>query len=284
MDQWTPRYATSGNLVGTIRQQPSKLIIEVCVDSVESAVAAVRGGADRLELCGNLGYGGGTTPSIGLLRSVKKAVPSVPIMTMVRPRTGDFVYSEEEVNVMLQDISVFKEYGVQGVVFGALTAAGDVDETLVRELVAAAVPLEACFHRAFDMARDLEGAWKTLSKVTGITRILTSGQCRHASSSEALEALTWMFDSAGPLSIRILPGSGINVSTIPVLCKALLSHGLEEIHLSGGKRVDGRSTYRPEEMGMGEWSIWRTDEEAIRQVRDLVDRICAAEAGGTWEW
>lgn len=93
-----------------------------------------------------------------------------------------------------------------------------------------------------------------------------------------------MFDSAGPLSIRILPGSGINVSTIPVLCKALLSHGLEEIHLSGGKWVDGRSTYRPEGMGMGEWSIWRTDEEAIRQVRDLVDRIHAAEAGRTWEW
>ncbi|KAG8219548.1 copper homeostasis protein CutC [Butyriboletus roseoflavus] len=106
----------------------------------DSLYSAVRGGANRLELCGNLGYGGGTTPSIGLLQSVKKAAPNVPIMgdthrdkAMVRPRTGDFVYSQGELNVMLQDISVFKAYDVQGVVFGALTAAGDVDESQVRE-------------------------------------------------------------------------------------------------------------------------------------------------------
>ena len=77
----------------------------------------------------------------------------------------------------------------------------------------------------------------------------------------------------------ILPGSGINISTIPILCKALLSHGLKEIHLSGGKWVDGCSAYRPDGMGMGEWSIWRTDEEAIRKVRDFVDMFCAMEAG-----
>ncbi|KAG8219549.1 hypothetical protein J3R82DRAFT_499 [Butyriboletus roseoflavus] len=90
-----------------------------------------------------------------------------------------------------------------------------------------------------------------------------------------------MLDSARPTSISILPGSGINISTIPILCKALLSHGLKEIHLSGGKWVDGRSAYRPDGMGMGEWSIWRTDEEAIRKVRDFVDRFDATETGGT---
>ncbi|KAH0838059.1 copper homeostasis protein CutC, partial [Lanmaoa asiatica] len=186
---------------------------------------------------------------------------------MVRPRTGDFVYSEGELSVMLQDISVFKEYGVQGVVFGALTAAGDIDESQVGEWVSTPVcyPLNVvCFHRAFDMASDLKNAWKTLSKVTGITRILTSGQCRHASSPEALKALAWMFDSASLTSTRILPGSGINISTIPIVCKALLSHGLKEIHMSGGKWIDGRSAYRPDGMGMEEWNIWRTDEEAIR--------------------
>lgn len=88
-----------------------------------------------------------------------------------------------------------------------------------------------------------------------------------------------MFDSASLLSMGILPGSGINISTIPILCKALLSHGLREIHLSGGKWVDGCSAYRPDGMGMGEWSIWRTDEEAIRKVRDFVDMFCAMEAG-----
>lgn len=90
-----------------------------------------------------------------------------------------------------------------------------------------------------------------------------------------------MLDSASFMSMSILPGSGINISTIPILCNALLSHGLKEIHLSGGKWVDGCSAYRPDGMGMGEWSIWRTDEEAIRKVRDFVDRFYTTETGGT---
>lgn len=81
-----------------------------------------------------------------------------------------------------------------------------------------------------------------------------------------------MFDAARTTFVGVLPGSGINISTIPILCKVLLPHGLKEIHLSGGKWVDGPSAYRPDEMGMGEWSTWRTDEEAIRKVRDFVDR------------
>ena len=89
-----------------------------------------------------------------------------------------------------------------------------------------------------------------------------------------------MFNYASLLPMGILPGSGINISTIPILCKALLSHGLKEIHLSGGKWVEGRSTYRRDGMGMGEWSIWKTDEEAVRKVRDFVDRICTTEADG----
>lgn len=108
-----------------------------------------------------------------------------------------------------------------------------------------------------------------------------SGQCKDVSSPKALEALAWMFDAGTPLPMGILPGSGINITTIPILCKAVLSHGLKEIHLSGGKWVNGRSAHRPEGMGMGEWSIWRTDEEAIRKVRDFVDRYCATEASKT---
>lgn len=82
-----------------------------------------------------------------------------------------------------------------------------------------------------------------------------------------------MFDSASIVSTKILPGSGINISTIPILCEALLPRGLKEIHLSGGKWIDGRSAYRPDGMGMGDWNIWRTDEEAIRKVRNFVDSI-----------
>ena len=113
--------------------------------------------------------------------------------------------------------------------------------------------------------------------------LTASGQCKDVSSPEALKALTWMFDSASPLTTRILPGSCINISTIPILCEALSSHGLKEIHLSGGKWVDGRCAYRPDEMGMGVWSIWRTDEGAIRKVRNFVDSFRTTKAGGAWE-
>ncbi|KAF8846079.1 hypothetical protein BDN67DRAFT_960752 [Paxillus ammoniavirescens] len=258
------------------------LTIEVCVDSVESAVAAVMGGANRIELCGNLGLGGGTTPSIGLLEAVKKAIPNVPIMAMVRPRTGDFVYSSEELNVMLEDIFVFKEHGVQGVVFGTLTASGEIDDVQVRRLVSAAASLEVCFHRAFDMTIDPRTAWETLTKIKGITRVLTSGHSKYATSPDALKTLAELLDSAKHMSIGVLPGSGINESTVPVLCNALLPHGLKEIHLSGGKWTEGSSVHRRRGMGMGvggagEWGVWRTDEEAVRKVRDFVDNFCASE-------
>ncbi|KAG9314099.1 hypothetical protein JVU11DRAFT_4880 [Chiua virens] len=106
---------------------------------------------------------------------------------------------------------------------------------------------------------------------------MASGQRRHASSPEALEALGWLFDSASVTSIIILPGSGITISTVPTVCEALLPHGLKEIHLSGGKWIDGHSAYRPDGMGMGEWNIWRTDEAAVRKVRDFVDDFFTME-------
>ncbi|KIJ66244.1 hypothetical protein HYDPIDRAFT_109238 [Hydnomerulius pinastri MD-312] len=259
------------------RDQLLKLTIEVCVDSVESALAAVQGGANRIELCGNLGLGGGTTPSIGLLKAVQRAVDA-PIMAMVRPRTGDFVYSEDELGVMLEDINAFKECRVQGVVLGVLTSDGTIDVEQVQRLVSVAKPLEVCFHRAFDMTPDPKDAFGKLSKIQGITRVLTSGHGQSATSDEALETLASLLESARYTPIGVLPGSGINASTVPALCKALLPHGLKEIHLSGGKWVDGASSHRREGMGMGvggagEWGVWRTDRDAVRKVRELVDSL-----------
>jgi len=113
----------------------SSFTIEVCIDSVQSAINAAKAGADRFELCANLGLGGGTTPSLGLLKAVQKAAAGIPIMAMIRPRTGDFLYSDDEFNVMLEDIRVFKEHNVRGIVVGVLTALGQVDVERMKQLV-----------------------------------------------------------------------------------------------------------------------------------------------------
>ncbi|KAG2044406.1 copper homeostasis protein CutC [Suillus americanus] len=254
------------------------LILEVCIDSTESALAAVEAGADRLELCSNLGLGGGTTPSLGLLKAIRKVAPTVPLMVMIRPRTGDFVYTEAEFNVMVEDIRCFREHGVQGVVFGVLTPEGDVDVVRTQRLVFEALPLQVCFHRAFDMTRDTRNAWHQLSKIDGLTRILTSGQGTTAISANSLDVLKNLLDLAKYQDprIEILPGSGINSSTVGALCQALLPHGLREVHMSGGCWIDGASIWRRDGMGMGmggasEWGIWRTSTSAIRAVKDVID-------------
>ncbi|KAF7303190.1 Stearoyl-CoA desaturase [Mycena kentingensis (nom. inval.)] len=261
---------------------PSPLIIEVCVDSVQSALNAVRGGANRLELCGNLGIGGGTTPSFGLLKAVQQAV-DVPIMAMVRPRTGDFLYSAAELEVMVQDIRMFKQAGVAGVVFGVLRADGRVDVQATKRLVDEARPLQGtsdayiyrhgspavCFHRAFDMTRDPGEALRDVASVPGITRILTSGHA--ATALDGLNTLRGLVRSAGVLSI--LPGSGINGRTVQDVLDAL---DIAEVHMSGGGWMEGGMAYRRNGMGMGAdeanaWNIWTTSEDSVRAVRELCD-------------
>ncbi|KAI0308366.1 copper homeostasis CutC domain-containing protein [Multifurca ochricompacta] len=239
----------------------------VCVDSVQSALSAVHGGADRLEVCGNLGVGGGTTPSFGLVRAIQKAVPHVPIMAMVRPRTGDFLYSKEELDVMLEDIEIFKNAGIAGVVFGVLNLDGTADVLRTMTLVEAALPMQVCFHRALDMTRSAIEAFDQISMIPGITRVLTSGQS--ISVSAGIHVLQELFQRSqrrqGP---AILPGGGINPETI-------------EVHLSGGRWVDGGMVHRPESMGMGasvegEWAVWLTNGSAIREVRSIIDGLASS--------
>nr|XP_055026725.1 copper homeostasis protein cutC homolog isoform X3 [Misgurnus anguillicaudatus] len=156
-------------------------LMETCVDSVESAINAERGGAGRIELCSNL-LEGGTTPSTGLLQIVKENV-KIPVYVMIRPRGGDFLYSDWEVEVMKKDIDQMKRHGADGLVFGALTEDGRVDSELCMELMATSRPLPVTFHRAFDMVHDPAVALEVLVSL-GFERILTSG-C----DSSALEGL-----------------------------------------------------------------------------------------------
>lgn len=255
------------------------LLIEVCVDSVQSAINAVEAGADRLEVCGNLGIGGGTTPSLGLVKSIQRAV-DVPLMVMVRPRIGDFLYSEEEVDVMLEDIRIFKQRNVRGFVVGALSKDGRVNAEVMKRLVDEILPFEVCFHRAFDMTRDAQEALRDIVDIGGISRILTSGQGKAAHL--ALPMLEELFEEAKSLvedevwGLTLMPGSGINTKSVATVLESLLPRGLCEIHLSGGKWVEGEMEFKRAGMGMGSggegnWGIWVTQEDEIRGVREVVD-------------
>ncbi|KAF9270647.1 hypothetical protein L218DRAFT_48753 [Marasmius fiardii PR-910] len=259
----------------------SRILIEVCVGSVESALNAARGGAGRLELCANLGLGGGTTPSLGLLKSVQRALEDngfdMPIMVMIRSRVGDFVYTDYELEVMIQDIQSFKENGATGMVFGVLTADGRIDCERTRRLVEASSQLDVCFHRAFDMTRDPLEAYKDVASIGGITRILTSGQKSTVLDSlDVLKSLSATNrHSSSDKAPSILPGSGINAGTVETVVREL---DPTEIHLSGGGWVEGQMEFRRKGMSMGvssdnDWSIWRTDEATIREVRNKVDTM-----------
>ncbi|KAJ7103214.1 copper homeostasis CutC domain-containing protein [Mycena belliarum] len=252
------------------------ILIEVCVDSVQSARNAVQGGANRLEVCGNLGAGGGTTPSLGLLKAIKNSVgPDVPMMAMIRPRMGDFLYSKDEVEVMLEDILLCKQHAVRGVVLGALKPDGRIDIDTTKRLVIAALPLEVCFHRAFDMTRDAEEALRDVMQIGGVSRILTSGH--GALALESITTLESLCQATQRLAadLSILPGSGINSGTVGPILDALLPLGVKEIHLSGGSWIESEMIHRRDGLGMGigegEWGIWETSELKVRAVRQSAE-------------
>jgi len=205
------------------------------------------------------------------------AGPTVPIMIMIRPRIGSFLYSEGEIEVMKEDIRIFKEAGADGVVFGVLTTYGQVNVEITKQLVNEALPLQVCFHRAFDMTQDPHAALQHLYSIPGITRVLTSGHGKIATSPSSISVLSDLHEesiqhfhsltrpqlhsranSSTSISsvvslptrvaptepITILPGSGISPNTVQILLAILLRVGLKEIHLSAGRFVESEMQYR----------------------------------------
>jgi len=202
--------------------------LEIAVFNIHSALLAASAGADRIELCENPSDGG-TTPSYGTLKSVREKV-TIPVFPIIRPRGGDFLYNEEEFEVIQKDIHLCKELGFEGVVTGLLMADGSIDVARTSMLVEMAYPLEVTFHRAFDRAKDPSTALEMVINA-GCQRILTSGQVPLAFDGRQL--IKELIDQANS-RIIIMPGSGIRSSNIAALASAT---GAEELHSSGRKSV-----------------------------------------------
>lgn len=231
-------------------------------------MAAAGGGADRLEVCSALGEGG-LTPSPGLLEVIRERV-KVPLAVMIRPRAGDFCYSDDEFEVMRRDLVRLKALGADLMVIGLLTPNGEVDVARTRELIALARPLPVTFHRAFDMTRDPRAALEALVAL-GCERVLTSGQ--EKSVLEGLELVTELVRLAGD-RITVMPGGGITERNLPRILKEC---DAREFHVSASGSRDSRMEFRNTRIPMGrtlaasEFALSVADETRVRRFRGLAD-------------
>ena len=217
-------------------------MLEICIDGVASAHAAAAGGADRVELCANLPEGG-TTPSAGMIHAVRSAFTG-GLMVIIRPRGYDFLYSQDEMQIMLHDIRVARELGADGVVVGCLTLDGRVDARSCEQLLSAAGPLDVTFHRAFDMTCNLNEALEDVIAL-GIKRILTSGGWPDVPAGISVIA-NLVRRSAGRSSI--MPGGGVTEENLAEIVQAT---GVREVHLSARHAVPSGMEFRNPNCSMG---------------------------------
>ena len=234
---------------------------EVCAYSLVSCLTAQQAGADRIELCGGLAEGG-TTPSAGLIQLVRQHL-TIPFYVMIRPRGGDFLYSETELAVMRADIQLAKSLGADGLVFGILQPDGSVNEDQTRELIELAKPLPVTFHRAFDMAREPFSALEAVIR-TGAVRVLTSGQ---QSTAEQGHVLLQQLVKQAAGRIEIMAGAGVNAQNAQIFIKL----GVQALHLSGSQKADSHMTYRQPTVSMassvpGEYEYTEANDEKIQAV------------------
>lgn len=219
------------------------LISEVCIDSVEAVIAAQQAGAQRVELCSAL-LEGGLTPSFGVTARAMAVADTVKVHAMIRPRGGDFLYTDEEFAAMKEDIEAFKQIGVDGYVFGILDAQGNIDLPRNSELTALCRPASVTFHRAFDMACDPEVALEGVIKL-GVDRLLTSGQA--PTVLEGAPLIRRLIEQASD-KVIVMPGGDItsyNVSRI------VLETGASEIHFAAFVNQPGQMQYRNTRVFMG---------------------------------
>lgn len=248
--------------------------LEICCGDIESVHAALTGGADRVELCSGLECGG-LTPSRGLIRAAVEAAHKdetrqsrLLVHVLIRPREGDFLYSEEEVGIMLDDIDAAREAGADGVVIGALLPDGSIDMDACRRMSTRAKGMNLTFHRAFDLCADADKALMQLADL-GCNRVLTSGQSPTALAG--VEKLRHLNELAGE-KITILAGSGVN----PGNAKEILDRsGVHELHASARSRIGSKMGFRNEGVAMGapdsdEYSRMTTDPAIVSQLSNII--------------
>ena len=215
---------------------------EICANSVASCIAAQEGGADRVELCAGIPEGG-TTPSYGMIRNARENI-SIALNVIIRPRGGDFLYSESEIKEMIYDIQAAKELGADGLVFGCLNPDGTVDIKTMSRLMEAAGDTPVTFHRAFDHTNDPFKALEDIISL-GCARILTSG-CR-PTALEGAELLSQLVEKAGE-RIIIMPGCGVRESNIAEIARL---SSAREFHFSARESVESGMIFRNPEVAMG---------------------------------
>lgn len=250
-----------------------KYTLEVCVDSVESALAAQQGGADRLELCSNLIIGG-TTPDDCLFEEIR-SVSDIRMHVLIRPRFGDFCYTDHEFGVIVRQVRKFRKLGAEGVVIGILKPDGTLDMKRMRYLMEEAGDMSVTLHRAFDVCINPFEAMEQ-AKELGIHTILTSGQKNHClEGKDTLRKLVSLEN--GKITIQV--GAGVNARVIEEIQPATGAHAF---HMSGKKNMESFMVYRKEGVSMGlpafsEFEIIRTDEEQVRQAREVLEHLYMCE-------
>lgn len=248
--------------------------LEICVDSVESAIAAAKGGAKRIELCSALSEGG-ITPSAGLITAVRAAV-TIEVFVIIRPRGGNFVYSEQDLGVMQHDIAEAKARKVDGVVLGVLTEGGNVDIVRTRKLIEGARPLKVTFHRAFDICKDLDRALEDVI-ASGADRILTSGG--KADAMHGAGKIAELHKMAGA-RIHIMAGGGIRASNVHSLA---IKTGVHDVHTSLSKDVVDQPSGGGAQIDLPPTGhkIFRVLEHDVRDFKSALDSVTLEPAPGT---
>jgi len=244
-------------------------VLEICANSIESAIAAEKGGADRIELCANLGEGG-TTPSYGQIKWCVEHL-ELEVWPLIRPRGGDFLYTDAEFECVLEDISFCKQIGCHGIVIGILDKNGKVDETRCRQIIATASPMPVAFHRAFDMSQNLEESLEAIIAL-GFVRILTSGGKANAEiGANEIAKLIVQADNR----IEMMPGAGINSDNLSEIAKVT---GAKCFHTTAKGKSVSKMVFQNAIGKMGdkdadEFSYEQTDLNKVKVLKDILNKL-----------